>query len=344
MTWASEPAQGQVAVDARAGQAGEATAIGLGGQFEDRGPLAGDTDDGECRHPGGRFGHHPKVAVAPVPSVPVLRVGMFSPYSLTIPGGVQNQVMGLARALRGDGHRGARARAVRRPAAGDVRHAAGQQPADGGQRFDRPARPGPVRALRTIRALRDEQFDVLHLHEPFAPGPTMTALVVHPAPDRGHVPRGRWQQELRAARPADPLVGRRRRLPRRRRVRGRPAAGAHCSARRRVRGAVQRGRARPLPQRRAVADGRPDDLLLRPPRGAQGPRRAARGRCRSSAPTCACGWPAAGRTRSGCAPRTATTPASSGSGRSPTRRRSAASAGPTCSARRRCAASRSGWC
>ena len=36
--------------------------------------------------------------------------------------------------------------------------------------------------LRTIRALRDEDFDVLHLHEPLAPGATMTAVLLHPAP------------------------------------------------------------------------------------------------------------------------------------------------------------------
>jgi phosphatidylinositol alpha-mannosyltransferase len=30
--------------------------------------------------------------------------------------------------------------------------------------------------------MRDESFDVIHLHEPLAPGPTMTALLVRPAP------------------------------------------------------------------------------------------------------------------------------------------------------------------
>jgi phosphatidylinositol alpha-mannosyltransferase len=36
--------------------------------------------------------------------------------------------------------------------------------------------------LRTIRVLRDEDFDVLHLHEPLAPGPTMTSVVFTSAP------------------------------------------------------------------------------------------------------------------------------------------------------------------
>jgi phosphatidylinositol alpha-mannosyltransferase len=45
-----------------------------------------------------------------------------------------------------------------------------------------PIAPDPACALRTIRALRDESFDVLHLHEPLAPGPTMTSLFLDIAP------------------------------------------------------------------------------------------------------------------------------------------------------------------
>ena len=45
-----------------------------------------------------------------------------------------------------------------------------------------PLAPDPACTLRTMRALGDEQFDVLHLHEPFAPGPTQTAMLLHPAP------------------------------------------------------------------------------------------------------------------------------------------------------------------
>jgi phosphatidylinositol alpha-mannosyltransferase len=45
-----------------------------------------------------------------------------------------------------------------------------------------PLAPDPSAVLRTIRALRDEVFDVLHLHEPFTPGPPQTAILLHPAP------------------------------------------------------------------------------------------------------------------------------------------------------------------
>jgi phosphatidylinositol alpha-mannosyltransferase len=45
-----------------------------------------------------------------------------------------------------------------------------------------PLAPDPSAALRTIRALREEDFDVLNLHEPIAPGPTLTALVMRSSP------------------------------------------------------------------------------------------------------------------------------------------------------------------
>ena len=42
--------------------------------------------------------------------------------------------------------------------------------------------PDPAAALRTLRCLRDENFDVVHLHEPLVPGPVLTALVSSDAP------------------------------------------------------------------------------------------------------------------------------------------------------------------
>ena len=45
-----------------------------------------------------------------------------------------------------------------------------------------PIAPDPAAQLRTIRVLIEEDFDVLHLHEPLAPGATETALFLHPAP------------------------------------------------------------------------------------------------------------------------------------------------------------------
>ncbi|MEO5900862.1 MAG: glycosyltransferase family 4 protein [Ilumatobacteraceae bacterium] len=111
-----------------------------------------------------------------------LRVGMFSPYSLTIPGGVQMQVIGLARALR---RMGIEVR-VLGPCDGPPPETfvtpLGKSLPTAANGSIAPLAPDPAATMRTIRALRDEQFDVLHIHEPYVPGPTMTALIVHPAP------------------------------------------------------------------------------------------------------------------------------------------------------------------
>lgn len=45
-----------------------------------------------------------------------------------------------------------------------------------------PVAPDLAAQMRTIRALWDEEFDVVHVHEPFAPGPTITTCMLKPAP------------------------------------------------------------------------------------------------------------------------------------------------------------------
>jgi phosphatidylinositol alpha-mannosyltransferase len=111
-----------------------------------------------------------------------MRVGLVCPYSLSVPGGVQGQVLGLARALRTLGE--------------DVRVLGpcdGPPPEPGVTPLGRsiptaangsvaPIAPDPSCQLRTICALRDEGFDVLHLHEPLVPGPTMTSILFRNAP------------------------------------------------------------------------------------------------------------------------------------------------------------------
>ena len=129
-----------------------------------------------------------------------MRVGLVCPYSLTLPGGVQGQVLGLGQALR---DLGVDARVL--------------GPCDGpppdtfvtplGNSIPQPANgsmaaiaPDISAALRTIRALRDEQFDVVHLHEPLAPGPTQTALVFSDRPLVGTFHRAgesAWYRALR---------------------------------------------------------------------------------------------------------------------------------------------------
>jgi phosphatidylinositol alpha-mannosyltransferase len=107
-----------------------------------------------------------------------VRVAQVCGYSLTIPGGVQAQVLGLSRALRALGHQ------VRVLAPCDG------PPPDGGvtplgksvplasNGSVAPIAPDASCALRTIRALRDEEFDVVHVHEPLVPGPPLTASLM----------------------------------------------------------------------------------------------------------------------------------------------------------------------
>ncbi|MFT7609767.1 MAG: phosphatidylinositol alpha-mannosyltransferase [Candidatus Aldehydirespiratoraceae bacterium] len=111
-----------------------------------------------------------------------MRIGMICPYSLTVPGGVQTQVLGLARALRHKGH----ACRVLAPCDGPPPDAGvtplGLSLPTAANGSVAPVAPDPSAQLRTIRAMRDEAFDVIHLHEPLAPGPTTTALLTKPAP------------------------------------------------------------------------------------------------------------------------------------------------------------------
>ena len=114
-----------------------------------------------------------------------MRIGIFSPYSLSLPGGVQGQVLGLARALRRAGHQ---ARVLGPcdgpPPESGVTPLGNALPlaANGSVA---PIAPDPSAVLRTIRAINDEDFDVLHLHEPMVPGCTMTALLYDQAPMLG---------------------------------------------------------------------------------------------------------------------------------------------------------------
>jgi phosphatidylinositol alpha-mannosyltransferase len=111
-----------------------------------------------------------------------LRVGIVCPYSLTVPGGVQAQALGMARELR---RRGVEARILAPcdgpPPAPFVTPLGNSLPTAANGSIA-PLAPDPSAVLRLIRAVNDEAFDVLHLHEPLAPGPTVTALLLHPAP------------------------------------------------------------------------------------------------------------------------------------------------------------------
>jgi phosphatidylinositol alpha-mannosyltransferase len=114
-----------------------------------------------------------------------VRVALVCPYSLTLPGGVQGQVLGLARSLRAQGHfvrvlgpcDGPPPDIGVTPLGNCIPLAANGSVA--------PIAPDVSCALRTMRALWDEGADIVHLHEPLVPGPGLTALLFTSAPTVG---------------------------------------------------------------------------------------------------------------------------------------------------------------
>jgi phosphatidylinositol alpha-mannosyltransferase len=107
---------------------------------------------------------------------------MICPYSLAVWGGVQTQVLALARSLRQHGVD----TQVLAPCDGPppepwVTPLGDSIPYAQNGSFA-PLAPDPPAQLRVLGAIWDERFDALHLHEPLAPGPTLTAVLVKPAP------------------------------------------------------------------------------------------------------------------------------------------------------------------
>ena len=111
-----------------------------------------------------------------------MRVMLVSPYSLSMFGGVQNQVLGLARGLR---ELGVDARVVSPcdgppPEPGIVTVGPSTNFSSNGSIA--PIAGGKPVARRTLEARRVIDPDVIHLHEPLVPGPTQTLLIGAEAP------------------------------------------------------------------------------------------------------------------------------------------------------------------
>lgn len=119
-----------------------------------------------------------------------LRVALVCPYSLSRPGGVQGQVVGLARALREAGHE----TVVLAPVDGPL-EVPGLEPEDLvtlGRSIPVPANGSvapislsPSSVIRAVRAVRERGFDIVHLHEPLAPGPGYGCLLAGGEPKVG---------------------------------------------------------------------------------------------------------------------------------------------------------------
>lgn len=129
---------------------------------------------------------------------------MICPYSLSTPGGVQVQALGLARALRELGHD---ARVIApcdgpppEPGVVTVGPSAGI-PSNGSIS---PVAAGRDVTRRTLDAIHAFDPDVLHLHEPMVPGPTIAALLGSDVPSVGtfHASRADGIRLYRWFRPA----------------------------------------------------------------------------------------------------------------------------------------------
>ena len=107
-----------------------------------------------------------------------MKVSIISPYSLSAPGGVQGQVLGLARALRAIG---VDARVIGPcdgppPEPGVTTVGPSVRFVSNGS-ISPMARAQKLASERTLEVLRTFQPDVVHLHEPLVPGPTGAALL-----------------------------------------------------------------------------------------------------------------------------------------------------------------------
>jgi len=112
---------------------------------------------------------------------------MVCPYDLSVPGGVQAQVRGLAAAL----HRAGASVTVVAPSASG--RAAQEKAAYGfigvgkaigitANGSKAPVAPGPIPMVRTVLALRRLRPEIVHVHEPLVPGASLAALVAGPRP------------------------------------------------------------------------------------------------------------------------------------------------------------------
>ncbi|HEY8217201.1 MAG TPA: glycosyltransferase family 4 protein [Acidimicrobiia bacterium] len=136
------------------------------------------------------------------PGRDALRVALVCPYSLSVEGGVQLQVLGLARALRG---LGVDAR-VLAPSDGPPPEAGitslGPSRGFPSNGSIAPISSGKAVIDRTLEALRTFRPHVLHLHEPLSPGANYAALMATDIPAVGtfhaaHPGRNAWYDAFR---------------------------------------------------------------------------------------------------------------------------------------------------
>jgi phosphatidylinositol alpha-mannosyltransferase len=142
-----------------------------------------------------------------------MRIAMLSPYSLSRPGGVQGQVIGLAGSLRTLGHEvtvlAPAGRGDEVPAAAGEHFVIGRPVALHSNGSVAPVALWPTAAARAERFVRHGDFDVVHLHEPLAPMASYGFVLTTPLPMVGTYHRAGVSRWVRPLRPLAELVGRR---------------------------------------------------------------------------------------------------------------------------------------
>jgi phosphatidylinositol alpha-mannosyltransferase len=138
---------------------------------------------------------------------------MLSPYSLSRPGGVQGQVVGLAHSLRASGHDvtvlGPADESEGVPAALGQHIVVGRPTELHSNGSVAPVAFWPNTAARIERTARKGGFDVLHAHEPLAPMAAYGLVLTAPLPMVGTYHRAGVSRWVPVLKPLAELVGRR---------------------------------------------------------------------------------------------------------------------------------------
>ncbi|MGH9205102.1 MAG: glycosyltransferase family 4 protein, partial [Acidimicrobiales bacterium] len=140
-----------------------------------------------------------------------MRIAQVCPYDIGIPGGVQAQVTGLTRALLRLGHHVdliAPGRAA--PAVSDLEVlTVGRTVGVRANGSVAPISPFPRAFVRSWKLERHSDYDVVHLHEPLVPGPTLALLSRSHTPMVGTFHRSGSSIAYRAAGPVARRLARR---------------------------------------------------------------------------------------------------------------------------------------
>jgi phosphatidylinositol alpha-mannosyltransferase len=142
-----------------------------------------------------------------------MRIAMLSPYALTRPGGVQGQVIGLSKALRGLGLDvtvvGPAHPDTPFPASAGEHYVIGRPTDVHSNGSVAPVALWPAPVLRAERFIRKGGFDVVHVHEPLAPCTAYGLVATDPVPMVGTYHRAGLSRWVLPLKPLVELVGRR---------------------------------------------------------------------------------------------------------------------------------------